>query len=100
MLELLLANQKRAEADWDELKAKMDSNQAKMEAIQEKAEARMAKFEDKMDYYKKRMVMLDVNHKSIMACVVTVRQIVQFVTVQFDSRSSSVRSSSQLVLDK
>jgi hypothetical protein len=49
MMEFLLArmeakmdsNQKKAEADRDELKAKLDSNQ-------EKAEARMAKFEEKM----------------------------------------------------
>jgi hypothetical protein len=61
---------KRAEADWDELKAKMDSNQMKMEAIQEEAEARMVKFEEKMDeYHKKRMAMVDVHHKSIMACL-------------------------------
>jgi hypothetical protein len=40
ILELLLINQKRAEADWDELKAKMDSHQKKMLAS-------MAKFEEK-----------------------------------------------------
>jgi hypothetical protein len=49
ILELLLANQKRAEADWDEMKAKMDSNQTEMEAIHEKTEARMTKFEGKME---------------------------------------------------
>jgi hypothetical protein len=36
-----------------------------MEAIQEKEKARMVKFEENMDdYHKKRMVMVDANHKA------------------------------------
>jgi hypothetical protein len=64
MLERLLArmeakmdsNQKKAEADRDELKAKLDSNRS-----------RMAKFEEKMDDYRKRRM---AHHTCIMACLV------------------------------
>jgi phosphoglycerate-specific signal transduction histidine kinase len=41
MLELLLANQKKAEADKDELKANVDNNQGRMAKFEEKIEENM-----------------------------------------------------------